>query len=257
MVSFSDSLKDRGDAGFGLFSHRTWFSGSVRMEENDRQLPFTGEFLGGDAEEPTDHIQVAVDAKRRQLRGDFGIRHLGFAFPEEEFTLRFSDFDMDERGPRVPGGPPEISTHFENRSLVFRNIASILEAAGSSLDRVVRCGVFVADKDEFGAMNEVYEPYARGAPPGAQHHPTRAPPGLRLPGRDRRHRGLRLTTNLDPFTGAVGTGMPRTARPPRANSSPRAKQPSDYPHRRTDKPSVTQWSNLAVSSPRKLDWSTW
>ena len=40
---------------------------------------------------------------------------------------------------------------------VFRNIAAILEAAGSGLDRVVRCGVFVADMDEFGAMNAVYE----------------------------------------------------------------------------------------------------
>lgn len=40
---------------------------------------------------------------------------------------------------------------------VLRNVAAILEAAGSSLDRVVRCGVFVADMDEFGAMNEVYE----------------------------------------------------------------------------------------------------
>ena len=39
---------------------------------------------------------------------------------------------------------------------VLRNIAAILEAAGSGLDRVVRCGVFVADMDEFGAMNEVY-----------------------------------------------------------------------------------------------------
>ena len=120
VVSFSDSLMNRGEAGFGLFSHRTWFSGSVRMEENARKLPFIGEFPGGDVEEPIDHIQVVVDAKRRQLRGDFGIRDLGSAFPEVEFTLRFSDFDMDERGPRVSGGPPEISTHFENRSLVFR-----------------------------------------------------------------------------------------------------------------------------------------
>ena len=39
---------------------------------------------------------------------------------------------------------------------MLRNIAAILEAAGSGLDRVVRCGVFVADMDEFGAMNEVY-----------------------------------------------------------------------------------------------------
>ena len=40
---------------------------------------------------------------------------------------------------------------------VFRNIASILEAAGSSLDHVVRCGVFLADMRDFPQMNAVYE----------------------------------------------------------------------------------------------------
>ena len=120
LVAFSDSLMNRGEAGFGLFSDRTWFSGSVRMEENARKLPFTGEFPGDDVEEPIDYIEVVVDAVRRQLRGDFGIRDLDFAFPELEFTVRFSDFDMDERGPPASGGIPGISTHFENRSLVFR-----------------------------------------------------------------------------------------------------------------------------------------
>ena len=120
LVAFSDSLMNRGEAGFGLFSDRTWFSGSVRMEENARKLPFTGEFPGDDVEEPIDYIEVVVDAVRRQLRGDFGFRDLDFAFPELEFTVRFSDFDMDERGPPASGGIPGISTHFENRSLVFR-----------------------------------------------------------------------------------------------------------------------------------------
>ena len=120
LVAFSDSLMNRGEAGFGLFSDRTWFSGSVRMQENARKLPFTGEFPGDDVEEPIDYIEVVVDAVRRQLRGDFGFRDLDFAFPELEFTVRFSDFDMDERGPPASGGIPGISTHFENRSLVFR-----------------------------------------------------------------------------------------------------------------------------------------
>ena len=120
LVAFSDSLMNRGEAGFGLFSDRTWFSGSVRMEENARKLPFTGEFPSDDVEEPIDYIEVVVDAVRRQLRGDFGFRDLDFAFPELEFTVRFSDFDMDERGPPASGGIPGISTHFENRSLVFR-----------------------------------------------------------------------------------------------------------------------------------------
>ncbi len=40
---------------------------------------------------------------------------------------------------------------------VLKNVASILEAAGSGLDRVVRCGVFVADMSRFAEMNAAYE----------------------------------------------------------------------------------------------------
>jgi 2-iminobutanoate/2-iminopropanoate deaminase len=39
---------------------------------------------------------------------------------------------------------------------VLQNIAAILEAAGSSLSRVVRCGVFLTDMTEFTRMNAVY-----------------------------------------------------------------------------------------------------
>jgi 2-iminobutanoate/2-iminopropanoate deaminase len=38
----------------------------------------------------------------------------------------------------------------------LRNIAAILEAAGSSLQHVLRCGVFLADMREFDRMNAVY-----------------------------------------------------------------------------------------------------
>jgi len=39
---------------------------------------------------------------------------------------------------------------------VLKNIAAILEAAGSGLPHVVRCGVFLVDMKEFPKMNEVY-----------------------------------------------------------------------------------------------------
>ena len=39
---------------------------------------------------------------------------------------------------------------------VLKNIATILEAAGSSLQHVIRCGVFLVDMKEFPKMNEVY-----------------------------------------------------------------------------------------------------
>lgn len=39
---------------------------------------------------------------------------------------------------------------------VLKNIATILEAAGSSLQHVLRCGVFLVDMNEFPKMNVVY-----------------------------------------------------------------------------------------------------
>jgi 2-iminobutanoate/2-iminopropanoate deaminase len=41
-------------------------------------------------------------------------------------------------------------------SQVFANLKAVLEAAGSSLNRVVRTTVFLADMADFPAMNEVY-----------------------------------------------------------------------------------------------------
>jgi 2-iminobutanoate/2-iminopropanoate deaminase len=48
---------------------------------------------------------------------------------------------------------------------VLRNLSEILEAAGSGLGKVVRCGVFLKDMDDFTAMNAVYGKYFSSAPP--------------------------------------------------------------------------------------------
>jgi 2-iminobutanoate/2-iminopropanoate deaminase len=39
---------------------------------------------------------------------------------------------------------------------VFQNLKAVLEAAGTSFDRVVRATVYLADMNDFAAMNEVY-----------------------------------------------------------------------------------------------------
>lgn len=40
--------------------------------------------------------------------------------------------------------------------LVLNNLKAVLEAAGTSIDRVVKTTVFLADMNDFAAMNEVY-----------------------------------------------------------------------------------------------------
>jgi len=48
---------------------------------------------------------------------------------------------------------------------VLKNIAGILEAAGSSTDKIVRCGVFLKNMSDFEAMNDVYEKVFGPHPP--------------------------------------------------------------------------------------------
>jgi 2-iminobutanoate/2-iminopropanoate deaminase len=70
----------------------------------------------------------------------------------------------------------DIETQTEQ---VLQNVATILEAAGSSLQHVLRCGVFIVDMREFAQMNAVYERVFAG------HRPARTTvqvAGLPIPG---------------------------------------------------------------------------
>jgi 2-iminobutanoate/2-iminopropanoate deaminase len=48
---------------------------------------------------------------------------------------------------------------------VFANLRAILEAAGSSLDRLVKTTVFLQSLDDFPGMNEVYVKQVGDSPP--------------------------------------------------------------------------------------------
>ncbi|HIC52508.1 MAG TPA: RidA family protein, partial [Gemmatimonadetes bacterium] len=77
----------------------------------------------------------------------------------------------------LAGPDVESQTH-----QVFRNMQAILEAAGSDLSRVLRCGVFLVDLRDFEKMNRVY------AEVFGEHRPARTTvqvaslpdPGLRV-----------------------------------------------------------------------------
>ena len=53
----------------------------------------------------------------------------------------------------------------EQTERVMNNLSAVLEAAGSSLDRVVKTTVFLADLGDFTDMNEVYGRFFGGVPP--------------------------------------------------------------------------------------------
>lgn len=64
-----------------------------------------------------------------------------------------------ETGQFVEGG---ISEQTEQ---VLRNVSNLLEAAGTSLARVVKTTVFLADMNDFAAMNETYARFFGENPP--------------------------------------------------------------------------------------------
>lgn len=48
---------------------------------------------------------------------------------------------------------------------IMQNLAAILEAAGSGLDKLVKTTVFLVELDDFAAMNEVYARHVGDRPP--------------------------------------------------------------------------------------------
>ena len=64
---------------------------------------------------------------------------------------------------------------------VFQNLGAILEAAGASFDQVVRTTVYLADMNDFAAMNEVYGTYfSSPAPARATVQAARLPRDARV-----------------------------------------------------------------------------
>jgi 2-iminobutanoate/2-iminopropanoate deaminase len=53
----------------------------------------------------------------------------------------------------------------EQTDRALKNIAAILEAAGTSMQKVVRAGVFLKNMGDFAAMNEVYGRFMPTPPP--------------------------------------------------------------------------------------------
>jgi 2-iminobutanoate/2-iminopropanoate deaminase len=83
---------------------------------------------------------------------------------------------LDPESGQMVDGDIAVQTH-----RVFRNLAAILEAGGSSFDRVVRVGVYLADMNDFAAMNEVYGTYfTLPAPARATVQAARLPKDARV-----------------------------------------------------------------------------
>ena len=81
------------------------------------------------------------------------VRAGGFIFASGQIPLD------PKTGEFVAGGVAEQTEQ------VMRNLSAVLEAAGSGMERIVKTTVFLADMNDFAAMNEVYGRYFKENPP--------------------------------------------------------------------------------------------
>lgn len=77
-----------------------------------------------------------------------------------EFVFTSGQIPLDPKtGVFVEGGIAEQTEQ------VLRNLGEVLRAAGTSLEAVVKTTVYLADMNDFAAMNEVYGRYFFNDPP--------------------------------------------------------------------------------------------
>ncbi len=104
------------------------------------------------------------------VAGDVEVEHYG---SNPEMQLPFSDavrvgdmLYLSGKIGNIPGTAQlaEGGIAGETRQ-TLENIKAALEKYGSSLDEVVKCTVFLADINEWAAMNEVYKTYFSVNPP--------------------------------------------------------------------------------------------
>jgi len=61
------------------------------------------------------------------------------------------------QGPVDPAtGEFRLGSFREQAELTFQNVTTLLEAAGTSWEHVVKVGIFLADLSNFAEMNEIY-----------------------------------------------------------------------------------------------------
>jgi len=105
----------------------------------------------------------APRAPRRAVRTDRAPRAIGpysQAIVAGELVFCAGQIGADPAtGDLVAGGIREQAEQ------VLKNLAAVLEAAGSDTDHVVKTTVFLADINDFAAMNEVYARHFKTDPP--------------------------------------------------------------------------------------------
>ena len=99
-------------------------------------------------------MQIITTDKIAKSNGPYsqGYTHNGFFFTAGQIGVEPSDGEL------------HVHTIEEQTDRACRNIGIMLEAAGTSFDKVIKANCFIADMDDFDAFNQVYARYFTSRP---------------------------------------------------------------------------------------------
>ena len=99
-------------------------------------------------------MQIITTDKIAKSNGPYsqGYTHNGFFFTAGQIGVEPSDGEL------------HVHTIEEQTDRACRNIGFMLEAAGTSFDKVIKANCFIADMDDFDAFNQVYARYFTSRP---------------------------------------------------------------------------------------------
>ena len=99
-------------------------------------------------------MQIITTDKIAKSNGPYsqGYTHNDFFFTAGQIGVEPSDGEL------------HVHTIEEQTDRACRNIGIMLEAAGTSFDKVIKANCFIADMDDFDAFNQVYARYFTSRP---------------------------------------------------------------------------------------------
>ena len=68
----------------------------------------------------------------------------------------------------------------EQTEIIIKNTKAILESAGTNISKVVKVNVYLADINDFAAMNKIYEKYFTSKPARATIQAAKLPKGAKI-----------------------------------------------------------------------------
>ena len=104
--------------------------------------------------------QTPAPGKRRVVKTGTPNGIFSPAIVVGDLVFTSGQIGLDPKTGQFPEGGFEAQFH-----QVFKNLTAVLEASGSSVDHMVKATVYLADMNDYNAMNDLYRKQFKSDPP--------------------------------------------------------------------------------------------